>query len=109
MPSTAAAVSKKSTAKKVTVRPAIEMRSKQTASTKPSVKINAVDADKSTSSRQGKTLRSPRDAQSEEERHRMISTAAYYISEKRGFNSGDELADWFAAEEAIAAMLQGKR
>ncbi len=47
----------------------------------------------------------PQRALSEEARREMVATAAYYISEKRGFNSGDELADWLAAEEEIAAML----
>ncbi len=42
----------------------------------------------------------------EAERQEMVATAAYYIAERRGFNSGDELADWLAAEEQIAEMLQ---
>ncbi len=45
-------------------------------------------------------------ALSESERQQMVATAAYYIAEKRGFNSGDELADWLAAEEEIAAILE---
>lgn len=42
---------------------------------------------------------------SEEDRQEMISTAAYYRAERRGFNGGDEVQDWLAAEAEIDAML----
>ena len=34
---------------------------------------------------------------------RLIAEAAYYRAEKRGFASGDPLADWLEAEREIAA------
>ena len=38
-------------------------------------------------------------------RRAMISQAAYFRAEKRGFASGGELDDWLAAERQIARML----
>lgn len=40
-----------------------------------------------------------------EERHRMIALAAYFRAERRGFNPGRELDDWFEAEAKIDATL----
>lgn len=37
-----------------------------------------------------------------EDRREMISTAAYFRAEKRGFEPGHELEDWYAAENDIA-------
>lgn len=37
-------------------------------------------------------------------RHEMISVAAYYRAECRGFEPGCEHEDWLAAEEEIDAM-----
>ena len=37
--------------------------------------------------------------------HRMISEAAYYIAEKRGFTPGDPDQDWLEAEAAVRAAL----
>ncbi len=39
-----------------------------------------------------------------EELNRMISEAAYYRAERRGFAGGAELEDWFAAEEEIKQL-----
>ncbi|HXQ63970.1 MAG TPA: DUF2934 domain-containing protein [Steroidobacteraceae bacterium] len=40
-----------------------------------------------------------------EQRRQMVATEAYYIAERRGFAPGHELADWVAAEAAVAAAL----
>jgi len=40
------------------------------------------------------------------ERHAMISMAAYFIAEKRGFEAGHEFDDWLAAEAAIDALTE---
>jgi hypothetical protein len=37
-------------------------------------------------------------------RQAMISEAAYYRAEKRGFTPGQELEDWFAAEAEVRGM-----
>ena len=39
------------------------------------------------------------------DRNEMIATAAYYRSEKQGFNSGDEIRDWIEAEAEIDSRL----
>ena len=41
----------------------------------------------------------------EAEWHRMISEAAFYLAEKRGFTSGHALEDWLAAEALIKQRL----
>ena len=42
------------------------------------------------------------------ERQRMISDAAYFLAEHRGFGSGDELGDWLQAESQINASVTQK-
>lgn len=41
-------------------------------------------------------------------RDQMIAVAAYYRSERRGFNEGDPVADWLEAEAEIDRMLRGE-
>lgn len=41
-----------------------------------------------------------------EERWKMISDAAYYIAEKRGFVGGDPAQDWSEAERQIEEYLK---
>jgi hypothetical protein len=38
-------------------------------------------------------------------REQLISEAAYYKAEQRGFQPGSEMADWFEAEADVARML----
>jgi Protein of unknown function (DUF2934) len=40
------------------------------------------------------------------DREEMISVAAYFRAENRGFGGCDSLADWLAAEAEIDAMLK---
>ena len=40
-----------------------------------------------------------------EERWKMISEAAYYIAEKRGFQNSTPEEDWFQAEAQVDAIL----
>jgi hypothetical protein len=44
---------------------------------------------------------SPAELVSVEERQRMIAEAAYFRAQQRGFNGGDPLDDWLAAEQEI--------
>lgn len=37
-----------------------------------------------------------------EDRREMIATAAYFRAQRRGFEPGHELEDWYAAENEIA-------
>jgi len=43
---------------------------------------------------------------SDNERMRMVSEAAYYMAEHRGFTPGDELSDWLAAEQQINTQVR---
>lgn len=45
-------------------------------------------------------------AASPEQRYHMISTAAYYLAERRGFAVGYEAQDWIAAEAEVDAKLK---
>lgn len=38
-------------------------------------------------------------------REQLISEAAYYKAEQRGFQPGNEMADWFDAESDVDRML----
>ena len=38
---------------------------------------------------------------SSQDRYSMIAEAAYYRAEQRGFQDGDPVADWLAAEKEI--------
>ena len=42
-----------------------------------------------------------------EERHRMITEAAYYLAERRGFTGGNAEDDWLRAEREVDHALQG--
>ena len=41
-----------------------------------------------------------------EERQRMVTLAAYFRAEKRGFERGHELEDWLQAEAEVDRRLQ---
>ena len=38
-------------------------------------------------------------------REQMIAESAYYRAQARGFNGGDEMRDWLAAEDEINRLL----
>lgn len=44
-------------------------------------------------------------AVSPQQRYQMISTAAYFLAERRGFSGGYEMQDWISAEFEIDAKL----
>jgi hypothetical protein len=39
------------------------------------------------------------------DRQKMIATTAYYLAERRGFNSGNEIKDWLEAEAEIDGLI----
>ncbi len=43
------------------------------------------------------------------DREEMISVAANYHAEHRGFRGGDRLADWLSAESEIDAMRKNRK
>jgi hypothetical protein len=42
---------------------------------------------------------------STDQRRELIAVTAYYLAEKRGFESGHDLEDWMAAEAIVRADL----
>jgi hypothetical protein len=48
------------------------------------------------------------DPPTESEWHRMISEAAYFFAEKRGFAPGGALDDWLEAELKVKDLLGGR-
>jgi len=49
--------------------------------------------------------KNPREQSSQEERQRMIAEAAYYRAMMRGFQNGNPIDDWLAAEREINRLL----
>ncbi len=45
-------------------------------------------------------------AEARPERHRMISEAAYFRAERRGFAPGADMEDWLAAEADVDREMQ---
>jgi len=45
------------------------------------------------------------DHKAAEQHHAHVAVAAYFRAEYRGFNGGDAMADWLAAEAEIDAAL----
>jgi len=43
-----------------------------------------------------------------EARRSMIAAAAYYRAERRGFADGQAEEDWFAAEQEVELLLNGR-
>jgi Protein of unknown function (DUF2934) len=41
-----------------------------------------------------------------EVRRKLVAAEAYYLAERRGFTSGNELEDWVAAEAMVDSKLQ---
>ncbi len=41
--------------------------------------------------------------------HEHVAVAAYFLAEHRGFNGGDPVADWLAAETEIDAVLKNRK
>lgn len=82
---------KKSAAKKVVKKAASK---KKTASKKSAVKKTATV----------KTV-----VISMQERYKMVSEAAYHLSEKQGFNPANDMDNWLKAEQQIEAYLKKQK
>lgn len=78
---------------------------KKTTSSNATGKSKTAAVNKITSSTQSSAT-SMKTAAAGADRHQMIKVAAYYLAEQRGFNGGDPVADWLAAETRIDAMLK---
>ncbi len=90
---------KPATGKKATVKKTVSSKrtvAKKTAAGKAST--NKAAAKKAVSRKPTRTV-------TPEERWHMVSVAAYYQAEKRGFTGEDPAGDWLAAEAEIDSLL----
>lgn len=81
---------KKKTASKVSKKPTAKKKASKKTAKKASSKKAASPSPQSLSP---------------EQRHAMICEAAYYIAEQRGFDAGNDMDDWFAAESLIDSQF----
>jgi Protein of unknown function (DUF2934) len=68
-------------------------------------KKSAVTSDSDETVRQSPRFDPPHEA----DWHRMISEAAYFCAEKRGFIGGRALDDWLAAEGQVRSLLSSSK
>lgn len=114
--STSGTAAKKTTAKKVASQASASAKTTSAVTTKITRKTSATavkPAAPETSTPKAKKTRTPaakktapqKVAVSPEQRYHMISTAAYFLAERRGFAGGYEMQDWITAEAEIDARL----
>jgi Protein of unknown function (DUF2934) len=72
------------------------------------VSKRAAPEPQSTNRKKNKTASSEESGGDRISREEMISVAAYFRAEHRGFGEGDSLADWLAAEAEIDAVLNNR-
>ena len=107
---TAVAAVKKTAAKTpVSKTPAVQATAKRTttpkAPVKPAASPKTATAEPKAPSAKKPSAKKTTAAVSPQQRYHMISTAAYYLAERRGFAGGYEMQDWIAAELEIDAVL----
>lgn len=92
----------KTTAKPKAAKTAAPAESKATRSAVSTVKTTAktTGARKSAGTRKSLTPLSP------DQRRYYVEVAAYYIAERRGFQGGNALEDWAAAEAEVDRLLR---
>jgi len=96
---TATAAARKVTAKSETSKPATtKVSTKPAASKSKSVKASKPAVAEKFPAKQKNKI-------SPEQRFQMISTAAYFLAEQRGFAAGYEMHDWIIAEAQIDSQL----
>ncbi len=100
---------KKATSKKkVTAKKAVATK-KKTATKKAPVKKKATTkkapVKKKTATKKGVAAKTTTPSVSNKDRYEMISTMAYYRSEKRGFEPGHAIEDWLACERLVDEMI----
>lgn len=107
---TATKVATKATAKaapKVTAKATISKASPKTAAKTPTATTKTVKpaAPKAAEAKQPKKAAPAQNPGMGMDRQQMIATAAYYRAAQRGFDGGDPMADWLAAEAEVDGML----
>jgi Protein of unknown function (DUF2934) len=99
-------------AKKASVEPVTPTSAKSAPSAKKAAAVKKAPMEKNTTKKSAvkkATIKKASVTVSADERLRMIAEAAYYIAESRGFQGGDNHADWLAAEQQIDAALAAKK
>ena len=86
--------------KTVTTTPSKRKRTTSTKATR-SQPTKSTKARKKTTA--AKTARKTKTSVTTEARHAMIAQTAYYLAEARGFEHGNDVADWLTAERQINA------
>ena len=82
------------------------------AALKPGPKARTQSVAKSAATGKARASAASRTTVTDEDRRNMVSIAAYFRAERRGFAPGHEDADWLAAEAEVDAQLAaipGKR
>ncbi|MDP1652147.1 MAG: DUF2934 domain-containing protein [Rhodocyclaceae bacterium] len=99
-PKTAAATKKPATPAKPAVKPKAVAQPKATAQPAAAPKAKPVKAAKVAQPASGAR------AVAAEQRRYYVEVAAYYIAERRGFQGGDVIDDWAAAEAEVERLLR---
>lgn len=92
-----------STSKKTTSKAASATDSTRTAATKVKASGTAKKPAKPASAKK------PSNGNGTSQRDVLIQQMAYFIAEKRGFEGGDPVEDWLAAERQVDEMLNESR
>ncbi len=82
--------------------------SKKTVTTTTPKRKRTTPATRKTTKKKATAARTVRKAKAEltsDRRHAMIAQAAYFVAEARGFEPGQDVADWLTAERKIDAQL----
>ena len=103
-------VSKKATAPRTAVEKKTTARKKTAAKKRPPAQKatpgKRVGAKKAPSASNEAATRAVRNVYTQEQRHKMIATMAYFLAEKRGFAPGNSEKDWLQSERIIDDLLK---
>lgn len=80
-------------------------RKQNTQSKSDSTEPSGVIANKATKNPEKNQIQHKQSIRNGVDRHEMIAMAAYYRSQKRDFNNGDEIQDWLNAEAEVDGLI----
>jgi hypothetical protein len=80
-------------------------RKQNTTGNNKSTELSGVIVSKTADSLKASTTQHKQNVTNGIDRHEMIAMAAYYRSQKRGFNNGDEIQDWLDAEAEFDGLI----
>lgn len=101
---------KKKVVKKKAAKKTAAKKAAATTAKKKSASSTSKISKKSNGSSKSADAKTKRTAKSRSlNRETLIEQTAYYIAEKRGFEGGDPVQDWLAAEQQVDNMLKENR